>query len=150
MFKNISTHIFNGASLLGFGLFGSLLIANINSQIYKTFKYNYTKHKLIKWSKDGSDFIGPVEWTPEHTILNGKIFTSPNKQTSVYLTSKYIWIEKQSTNEHTRKILHPDGNTEYYLEYDLHENKTLYAKKYSLDGNELYLDFDAERKLPIP
>ena len=149
MFKHITNHIFNRASLLGFGLFGSLIFANLSDKAYNICKYNYTKHKLIKWSKDGSDFIGPVEWTDEHKLLDGQIYTSPDKQTSVYLTGKYVWIEKQSKSEHTRKILHPDGNTEYYLEFDLHENKALYAKKYDFFGNELYLDFDIERTLPI-
>lgn len=118
----------------GFAAVGAVLSLKVVSQL-PYYKEKIAKRNLIKWSEDGTDFVGPVEYTNAHQPLNRKSFLSPKGNMEVYIDHGMVISTYDNRMIQTKKELWPDGNTAAYEEFCAF--RTCYYKRWASDGTEL-------------
>lgn len=121
-----------GATVITLGGFAS--VVEIVNNICKWRLERRMEKKLIKWSNDGNDFLGPVNSQEGYQHLSGKSFQSPKGNMQIEIGPSGCLRLKSSDMD---KYLHPDGNTYQCTLFFPGNSEKPWMKRWTLEGDEL-------------
>ncbi len=125
-------------SLANFAVFGAVGLAiSFQPQIKRAWEERKsTASNQIRWSNDGSHFIGNVSFDNAYKRLNYSHFTSPNGSVVLIVHKTHLtMIEKLDKGVISRKELRPDGNTHFYLQ--ILDQKPIFCRGWTVDGKDI-------------
>ena len=123
-------------SLLGaVGCIGSATYFGGVAAVHR-FRQHHVEKKLIQWSSDGKHFLGPLG-NDDYRLISFNSYTSPDGKTTIDIDHEgcCVIIAEKDASVSSRKYLHRDGNTSYYVEWA--GGQVIYSKEWDVNGDEI-------------